>query len=171
LPAVRDCLFSIFAATLRNRRTSLHPQPEDAPCRGDKGPTSHGPLSQRFQIRILHHHHHHHHHLHHRISRIRPLGLFRFRTYFLKLMNVLDRNPLTGDRPDARPLPTEDNTTQKNADIHPCLEWDSNPRSQCSSGRRQYVPQTRIFITEPNHFLCSSLFSNFSSTAAANVIK
>jgi hypothetical protein len=25
---------------------------------------------------------------------------------------------------------------------HPCLEWNSNPRSQCSSGRRQYVPQT-----------------------------
>jgi len=22
----------------------------------------------------------------------------------------------------------------KNADTHPCLEWDSNPRSQCSSG-------------------------------------
>jgi hypothetical protein len=37
LPAVRDCLFSIFAAT-------LHPQPEDAPCRGEKGPTYHGLL-------------------------------------------------------------------------------------------------------------------------------
>jgi hypothetical protein len=31
---------------------------------------------------------------------------------------------------------------RKNADIHPCLERDSNPRSQCSSGRKQYVPQT-----------------------------
>jgi hypothetical protein len=39
LPAVRDCLFRIFAATLRTRRTSLHPQTEDAPCRADKGPT------------------------------------------------------------------------------------------------------------------------------------
>jgi hypothetical protein len=39
LLAVRDCLFNIFAATLRTRRTSLHPQPEDAPCRSDKGPT------------------------------------------------------------------------------------------------------------------------------------
>jgi hypothetical protein len=39
LSAVRDCLFNVFAATLRTRRTSLHPQPEDAPCRGDKGPT------------------------------------------------------------------------------------------------------------------------------------
>jgi hypothetical protein len=42
LSAVRDCLFNIFAATLRTRRTSLHPQPEDAPCCGAKGPTYHG---------------------------------------------------------------------------------------------------------------------------------
>jgi hypothetical protein len=39
LSAVRYFLFNIFAATLRTRRTSLHPQPEDAPCRGDKGLT------------------------------------------------------------------------------------------------------------------------------------
>jgi hypothetical protein len=40
LSAVRDCLFKIFAATLHNWRPFLHPQPEDAPCRGD-GPTYH----------------------------------------------------------------------------------------------------------------------------------
>jgi hypothetical protein len=39
LSAVLDCLFNIFAATLRIWRTSLHPQPEDAPCRDDKGLT------------------------------------------------------------------------------------------------------------------------------------
>jgi hypothetical protein len=39
LSAVRDCLFDIFAATLTICRPSPHPQPEDAPCRGDKGPT------------------------------------------------------------------------------------------------------------------------------------
>jgi hypothetical protein len=27
-----------------------------------------------------------------------------------------------------------------NADKHPCLEWDSNPWSQCSSGRRHFMP-------------------------------
>jgi hypothetical protein len=27
-----------------------------------------------------------------------------------------------------------------NADRHPCLEWDSNPRAQCSSGRRKFMP-------------------------------
>jgi hypothetical protein len=35
LSAVRDCLFNIFAAGGR----LLHPQPEDTPCHGDKGPT------------------------------------------------------------------------------------------------------------------------------------
>jgi hypothetical protein len=38
LSAVRYCLFNTFAATLCTRRTSLHPQPEDTPCRGGKRP-------------------------------------------------------------------------------------------------------------------------------------
>jgi len=50
---------------------------------------------------------------------------------------TLGRTPWTGDQPDARPLPTQDNTTQKNVDTHPCLERDSNPRSQCSRCWRQ----------------------------------
>jgi hypothetical protein len=49
------------------------------------------------------------------------------------------RTPWTGDQPFARPLPIQDNTTQKNAYTHPYFERDSNPRSQCSSGWRQYV--------------------------------
>jgi hypothetical protein len=36
LLAVRDCLFNVFAATLHIHRPVLHPQPEDAPCRGDR---------------------------------------------------------------------------------------------------------------------------------------
>jgi hypothetical protein len=36
LSAVRDCLFDVFAATLHIRRPFLRPQPEDAPCRGDR---------------------------------------------------------------------------------------------------------------------------------------
>jgi hypothetical protein len=35
LSAVRDC---IFAATLHIRRPFLHPEPEDAPCHGDRDP-------------------------------------------------------------------------------------------------------------------------------------
>jgi hypothetical protein len=38
LSAVRDCLFNVFAATLHIWRPFLHPQPEDAPCRGDRDP-------------------------------------------------------------------------------------------------------------------------------------
>jgi hypothetical protein len=49
---------------------------------------------------------------------------------------TVGRTPWTGDQPNARPLPTH-RTAQKNADTHPCLKWDSNPRSQCSSGQRQ----------------------------------
>jgi hypothetical protein len=47
-----------------------------------------------------------------------------------------------GISPAPRPLPTQDNTTQRNTDTHPCPEQDSNLQSQCSSGRRQYLPQT-----------------------------
>jgi hypothetical protein len=40
LSAVRYFLFKIFAVNLLIPwRPSLHPQPEDAPCHGDKGPT------------------------------------------------------------------------------------------------------------------------------------
>jgi len=45
-----------------------------------------------------------------------------------------------GDQPVTRPLPTQDSTTQKNTDTHSCLEWDSNPQSQCLSGWRPYMP-------------------------------
>jgi hypothetical protein len=38
LSAVFNCLFNIFAATLHIWRPFLQPQPEDAPCRGDRDP-------------------------------------------------------------------------------------------------------------------------------------
>jgi hypothetical protein len=38
LSGVRHGLFNVFAATLHNWRLFLHPQPEDAPCRGDRDP-------------------------------------------------------------------------------------------------------------------------------------
>jgi hypothetical protein len=42
------------------------------------------------------------------------------------------RTPWTGDQPVARPLPTRRTTQTQNKRTHkhPCLEWDSNPRSQ-----------------------------------------
>jgi hypothetical protein len=44
-----------------------------------------------------------------------------------------DRTPSTGCRPISGPL-----NTQNKADTHPCLDRDSNPRSQCSNGTRPY---------------------------------
>jgi hypothetical protein len=44
----------------------------------------------------------------------------------------------------ARPyLHTEQHKHRKNAGRHSCCEWDSNPRSQCSSGRRYFVRYSR----------------------------
>jgi hypothetical protein len=50
-----------------------------------------------------------------------------------------------GISPAPRPLPTQDNTTQRITDTHSCPEQDSNLRSQCSSGRRQYMPWETVF--------------------------
>jgi hypothetical protein len=50
------------------------------------------------------------------------------------------RTPWTGDQPIARPIPKQDSITQRNTDLHPCLERDLNPRSQCLSGPRPYAP-------------------------------
>jgi hypothetical protein len=52
-----------------------------------------------------------------------------------KTFHVLDRAAVIGT------VYTE-HEHRKTADIHSCLEWDSNPRSQCSSGQRHFVPQT-----------------------------
>jgi hypothetical protein len=37
-------------------------------------------------------------------------------------------------------LHTEQHKHRINAHRHPCLEWDSNPWSQCSSRRRRFMP-------------------------------
>jgi hypothetical protein len=98
---------------------------------------------RRTQYFVINYYCYHHHRRRRRLSRIRPHGLLLFRIYFSETYEFIltfGRTPWTGDRPDARPLPTQDNTTHKNADTHPCLEWDSNTRYRCSSGRRQYLP-------------------------------
>jgi hypothetical protein len=42
LSAVRNWFLNIFAASDNTWRASLHPQPEDAPCRGDRDPPNMG---------------------------------------------------------------------------------------------------------------------------------
>jgi hypothetical protein len=49
------------------------------------------------------------------------------------------RTPRMGDQPIARPLPTQDSTTRRKADIYLCLERDLNPRSQRLSGPRRRI--------------------------------
>jgi hypothetical protein len=62
------------------------------------------------------------------------LDLGRFFSFLI--LYTFGRTPWTGDQPFARPLPTH----RINGHRHPCLEWDSNPRSQRSSEGRQYMP-------------------------------
>jgi hypothetical protein len=56
---------------------------------------------------------------------------------------TVSRSPWTGDQPVARPLPAPGQHKHRmNAHRHPCLKWNSNTRSQCLSGRRQFMPKT-----------------------------
>jgi len=90
-----------------------------------------------------HHHHHHHHHRRCRLSRIRPLGLLRFRIYFLKLIDLLDscQDSLDGEsaRRKASTCTVQHNTERRGHTSIPRVGFELT--TQCSSGRRQYVPQ------------------------------
>jgi hypothetical protein len=69
-----------------------------------------------------------------------PWRLLQFR----KIVYTDGRTPWMSDQSVARPLPTlrAIHTQNKRTHRNPCLEWDSNPRSQLSSERRQFMPQT-----------------------------
>jgi hypothetical protein len=56
-------------------------------------------------------------------------------SYFLvpRSISTYGRTPWTSDQLVARPLPIEDNTTQKDADKLPCPKRNSNPRSSVRS--------------------------------------
>jgi hypothetical protein len=60
--------------------------------------------------------------------------------FFILLMNtqLIGSTPWTGGQPVARPLPTH----RINAHRHPCLNWDSSPRSQRSRWCRRFMPGT-----------------------------
>jgi hypothetical protein len=50
LSFVRGCLFSIFISTLHSWRPSLHLQPKDMPCCGDRDPPNMESYSYAFTI-------------------------------------------------------------------------------------------------------------------------
>jgi hypothetical protein len=69
------------------------------------------------------------------------LDLHRF--FGVLIFYTVGRTPWTGDRSFARPLPKHRTTRTQNKLTqyrHPCLDWDSNPWSQCLSGRTQFMP-------------------------------
>jgi hypothetical protein len=63
----------------------------------------------------------------------------------LLIISTIGRTPWTGDQPDARPLPTQDNTTQRDIDKRSCRKRDSNPRSQRPSGQGQRFRPRSLF--------------------------
>jgi hypothetical protein len=74
------------------------------------------------------------------------------RLFSFLILYAVDRTPWTGDNPFARPLPTHrrTQTQKKRTHSHPCFEWDSNPRPQCS------VNEDSSSLTPRGH--CDRLF-------------
>jgi hypothetical protein len=68
-----------------------------------------------------------------------PWPLFSF-----LILYIIGRTPWSGEQSVAKPLPTHRTTQTQNKRTykHECLEWDSIPRSQRSSERRQFMPYT-----------------------------
>jgi hypothetical protein len=73
---------------------------------------------------------------------IRRCGLFPFRINS-EIINHTDRSPWMGDQPSQDRCTHTHTRTQENTKTeirkHPYLVWDSNPQSQCFSGREYFV--------------------------------
>jgi hypothetical protein len=70
------------------------------------------------------------------------------RFFSFLILYAVHRTSWTGDQPVARSLPTHKTAQMQNkrTQRHPCLQWDSNPRSQCSSGRRRSIDRAATMI-------------------------
>jgi hypothetical protein len=64
--------------------------------------------------------------------------LFQFRDPIHSRKDCLDR----GSARRKASAYTKNNTNTENTQRHPCIEWDSNPWTQCLSSRRKVMPQT-----------------------------
>jgi hypothetical protein len=70
-----------------------------------------------------------------------PCGLWPLFEFLI--LYTFGRTPWTGDQPISRQLPTHRTTQSQNKRTQTFrIDWDSNPRSQCSSGRRRFMPYT-----------------------------
>jgi hypothetical protein len=73
---------------------------------------------------------------------LQPFGpwlLFQFLWSYTQWVGQLERGISSSQGPYLR---IEQHNRKKKAFRHPCLELDSNPRSQCSRGRGWFMPQT-----------------------------
>jgi hypothetical protein len=66
-----------------------------------------------------------------------PWRLFQFLNLFGQMVGLL-RQAIS--QPQGRYLHTEQHKHRINARRHQCIQWDSNPRSQSSTERRQFMP-------------------------------
>jgi hypothetical protein len=80
---------------------------------------------------------------------LQPFGPGRFFNFLIltQLVGILGRGISPSQR---RYLHTEQRKHRINAHKHLCLEWDSNPRPQCSSGPRRYALD--LAVTEIRHY-------------------
>jgi hypothetical protein len=72
-------------------------------------------------------------------SFIGPWAVFSVSWSFYTVTGLLGR---LISQSQGRYLHSEQHKHRINANRHPCLEWDSNPRSQRSSERRKFMPST-----------------------------
>jgi hypothetical protein len=93
--------------------------------------------------------------------RIRPCDLFRLLLKSL-ILSTFGMTPSTEVKPVTRPLPTQNDTTQKNEDKYLCLEWDCNPQFQCQSSQDPCLSHTPTVISPVKLYL-----TNFSCSEPA----
>jgi hypothetical protein len=99
-----------------------------------------------------------------------PLDLGRFFSFLI--LYTAGKTPWVGDQSVARQLPTHRTTqTQNKAHRHPCLDWDSNPRPQCSSGRRRFMPLTARPLWPAVEHLHNVTTNNYDSLTELHTAK
>jgi hypothetical protein len=72
-------------------------------------------------------------------SLVGPWPLFQFIEIFTQSVELLGRGISLSQ---GLYLHTGQHKHRINAHRHPCFKWNSNPRSQCFRGRRQFLPST-----------------------------
>jgi hypothetical protein len=63
---------------------------------------------------------------------------------------------------------TGEHKHRKNAEKHPCLEWDSKTRPQCSRGRRRFLPYTARPLWSASFVLTSC---NLQAHLPVNIVR